>query len=146
MMETKSRYETDYYSWTQEQAALLKSGQLQNLDMLHLIEEVEDMASNKRSALKSHLKVLLTHLLKWHYQPDRRGRSWTLTITEQRLESNDILEENPGLKPELPGLIMKSYRLAKLQAERETGLDKNVFPEFCPWTFEQIINDDFFPD
>jgi Domain of unknown function DUF29 len=146
IMGTNSAYETDFYSWTQEQVLLLKAGLFNELDTLNLIDEIEDMASNKRRELKTRLKVLLLHLLKWQYQPSHRGRSWTLTIEEQRLEIDDVLQENPGLKPEIPEQLKKAYKLGRIHAAKETGLDKNEFPEVCPWTFEQLIDDNFFPE
>jgi hypothetical protein len=139
-------YETDFYSWTQEQANLLKLGRLMELDVQNLIEEVEDMGANKRSALKSRLTVLMAHLLKWQFQPERKSRSWQLTINEQRLEIEYLLEENPGLKHELPDLMVKAYRIAKLQAEKQTKLDGSVFPKDNPWRFKQMIDADFFPN
>lgn len=62
-------YEQDFYGWTMEQAALLKSGRLNELDIQNLIEEVETMGRSEKRALESRLSVLLLHLLKWHYQP-----------------------------------------------------------------------------
>ncbi len=139
-------YHQDFYTWTQEQAALLKAGRFMELDVANLIEEVEDMGNNKRSALKSRLTVLMMRLLKWHYQPSYRGRSWLLTITEQRFEIADLLDENPGLKSEITELLKKAFKMARLKAANETGLDLNVFPLICPWDFKTLISEDFYPD
>jgi hypothetical protein len=68
-------YQTDYYGWTVEQAELLKTGDWQHLDIENLIEEVEAMGRSEKRALESRLVVLVTHLLKWKYQPVRRGKS-----------------------------------------------------------------------
>lgn len=141
-----SNYNQDFYSWTQEQAALLRSGRLADLDIENLIEEVETMGRSEKRALESRLTVLLVHLLKWKYQPSRRGRSWTLTIIGQRIELDRVLKDNPGLKPQLADLLTNAYRLARVNAEKETGLNNNVFESACPWSFEQITDDDFFPD
>ncbi|WP_338070450.1 DUF29 domain-containing protein [Bathymodiolus platifrons methanotrophic gill symbiont] len=73
-------YNTDFYGWTQEQAALLKAGRLSDLDIDNLLEEVETMGRSEKRELDSRLTVLLIHLLKWQYQPVRRGRSGQLTI------------------------------------------------------------------
>ena len=94
-------YESDFYGWTQEQAALLRAGRLADLDIENLIEEVETMGRSEKRELESRLTILLLHLLKWKYQEVRRGRSWELSIIEQRLKFDQILEENPGLKPKL---------------------------------------------
>lgn len=139
-------YENDFYTWTQQQAALLKSGKFADLDIQNLIEEIETMGRSEKRELESRLTILLLHLLKWKYQEVRRGRSWELTIEEQRIKFTETLEENPGLKPALNEIVRKAYRLAVIQASRETKISKNIFPECCPWSLEQISNDIFYPD
>ncbi|TRW90039.1 DUF29 domain-containing protein [Candidatus Methylobacter oryzae] len=139
-------YEKDFYGWTQEQAALLRAGRLTELDIENLIEEVETMGRSEKRELESRLTVLLLHLLKWKYQDVRRGRSWELSIIEQRLKFEETLGENPGLKPQLGAILLKAYKYAVIQASRETHLSRSVFPTECPWTFEQITDDNFFPD
>lgn len=141
-----SNYDQDFYGWTQEQAALLKAGRLNDLDIDNLIEEVETMGRSEKRALESRLTVLLVHLLKWKYQPARRSRSWTLTIVGQRIKFDRVLKDNPGLKPQLSEIMNNAYRLAKVNAERETKLDAKVFDLECAWTLEQITDDNFFPD
>ncbi len=139
-------YEQDFYGWTQEQAALLRAGRLTELDIENLIEEVETMGRSEKRELESRLTVLLLHLLKWKYQEVRRGRSWELTIDEQRIRFCRTLKENPGIKPLLDDIQTDAYRLAVVQASRETKISKNVFPSECPWALEQITDDSFFPD
>ena len=139
-------YEKDFYSWTQEQAALLKDGRFSELDIDNLIEEVESMGRSEKRELESRLTVLLLHLLKWKYQEVRRGRSWQLSIDEQRIKFEEILNENPGLKLALDEIIRDAYRLAVIQAARETKITKAVFPECCPWNLAQLIEDEFYPD
>lgn len=138
-------YEHDFYGWTQEQAALLRAGRLQDLDIENLIEEVETMGRSEKRELESRLTILLLHLLKWQYQESRRGRSWELSIDEQRLKFAETLEENPGLKPKLDEILKKAYRYAVIQASRETKISKGIFPADCPWSLDQITNDTFFP-
>lgn len=139
-------YNHDFYGWTQEQAALLRSGRLAELDIDNLIEEIETMGRSERNALESRFCVLLVHLLKWHYQPVRRGTSWILTIKGQRLQLEKLIRINPGLKPEIQAVINDAYRLARIHAAKQTKLDLKIFPEACPWTLEQVVDDDFFPD
>ncbi len=139
-------YEQDFYGWTQEQAALLRAGRLTDLDIENLIEEVETMGRSEKRELESRLTVLLLHLLKWKYQPNRRGRSWNLTIKGQRIEYINVLSDNPGLKPHLHDILTNAYKLALVKASNETGLDENVFPELCPWSMAQVIQHDFYPD
>lgn len=144
-MTTINTHETDFYTWTQEQAALLRAGRVTDLDIAGLLEEVEDMGRSERRELASRLAVLLMHLLKWKYQPDRQGNSWRLTIEEQRYEVRKELRDNPGLKSDIPAFMVDSYEVARLKAAKETKLQKSTFPTDCPWNFEQVINDDFWP-
>ena len=139
-------YETDFYSWSLQQAKLLKEGRMKELDMENLIEEVEDMGKGRRNALKSQLIRLLQHLLKWQYQPTHQGSSWESTIINARNEINILIDENPGLKNELDTHFEKAWEYAIKSAIRETKLSKDIFPKNNPWTFEQIIDDDFWPE
>lgn len=137
-------YATDFFAWTQEQAALLKAGKWSEIDMEHLAEEIEDMGKSEKRTLESRLEVLLLHLLKWEYQPAFRGRSWRLTIKEQRIRLAEHLQENPSLKGTLEQCLTKAYRLAVIGAERETGLEG--LPDTCPYPVEKVMEADFFPD
>jgi hypothetical protein len=139
-------YEQDFYSWTQEQANLLRSGQLDCLDIPNLIEEIETMGRSEKRELESRLTVLLLNLLKWKYQEIRRSRSWQLSIDEQRIKFEETLEDNSGLKSKLDDILKRAYRLAVIQASRETNLSKNIFPENCPWELNQLIKEDYYPD
>jgi len=139
-------YHSDFYSWTQEQAALLKAGRLQELDIENLIEEIETMGRSEKRELESRLTILLVHLLKWQYQSIRRGRSWELTIDEQRLQFSKVLNDNPGLKPLLDQIIKDAYSLAIIRSSKETALEKNVFPQDCPWDLAQILDESFYPN
>lgn len=139
-------YDEDLYTWSLEQASLLRAHRFDQIDLEHIIEEIEDMSKSERRALQSFLETLLMHLLKWQYQPAYQGRSWKFTIIEQRKRIESHLQENPGLKSKLPELIEKAYSYAVTGAVRETGLDVNVFPQECPWSYEQFTNPDFWPD
>jgi hypothetical protein len=139
-------YQTDFYSWTQQQATLLKTRQFNELDFDNLIEEIETMGRSEKHALESRLAVLLAHLLKWKYQPERRERSWQLTLKEQRIKLTKLLKTNPGLKSELDEILIDAYQLAVVKAAKETHFDETVFPPQCPWQLSQIVHADFYPD
>lgn len=139
-------YNQDFYGWTQEQASLLRTGRLTDLDIENLIEEVETMGRSEKRALESRLTVLLVHLLKWQYQPVRRGRSWELTIKNQRINFMKVLRDNPGLQSSLDQLMLDAYQIATIDASQETGLDEKTFPIECPWNLLEVTNLDFFPD
>ena len=139
-------YNHDFYSWTKEQAALLKAGRFSEIDLDNLIEEIETMGRSEKRALESRLSVLLLYLLKWHYQSERRGNSWKFTIDEQRLRFQKVLKQNPGLKTEMADILTDAYEYAALKASHETGLRPAIFPKTCPWTLEQLCRTDFYPD
>lgn len=139
-------YDQDFYGWTQEQAALLRAGRLNDLDVQNLIEEIETMGRSEKRALESRLSVLLCHMLKWHYQPSRRGNSWNYTIIEQRMKFKKVLRDNPGLKSEIQKIVADAYEYAVVKACHETGLRSGIFPNECPWTLDQLSDKDYFPD
>jgi len=137
-------HEQDFYAWTQEQSQLLKTGQLHQIDWQNIAEEIEDMGRSEKRQLESRLEVLIMHLLKWQFQPNLRSRSWQLTIKEQRLRLEKILQKNPSLQSNLTEAIEEVYPLATLSAERETGL--SLFPEICPYTLTEILSLEFLPE
>ncbi len=142
---TAADYETDFSLWTQQQAALLRQGQFSALDTAHLIEEIESMGKSERRAIESYLANILFHLLKWRYQPDRRGTSWKLSIDNCRYQAARRIKENPSLKSQLPLIVKDEYPQARKNAGNETGLPLTTFPEHCPFTLEQITGD-YWPD
>src|SRR5206468_3099016 len=98
--------------------------------------------------LGSHLRNLVMHLLKWHYQPSMRqtGHSWQSSIINARDEIATILEDFPGLQHTVAELLAHRYPAARRLAQAETGLPLATFPETCPWTPEQVLDADFWPD
>jgi len=138
-------YETDFYGWIQQQAALLKGRQFEAVDLANIIEEIESMGRSEYRALESRLTVLLQHLLKWKFQPERRGKNWELSIDEQRIRFDRLLRENPSLKSALNTILTEAYRLAVVKAAKETKLDKKSFPAECPWSWEELVDAEFYP-
>ena len=142
---TQNLYETDFYAWTQEQATLLRHQQWSQLDLPNLIEEIESLGKQQRAELRNRLKVLIGHLLKWEYQTERRSRSWLMTIRVQRRDTQELLAENPSLKPYLEEALQKMYESGRDLAAGETNLSIKTFPENCPYTLEEIFRDGFYP-
>lgn len=138
-------YEADFYTWANEQAALLREGKIATADVANIAEELESMGRAERNALQSQIERVLKHLLKWQHQPGRRGRSWQLTIANARDRVGHLLAQNPGLKASVRQVLAEAYPLARREAAIETGLDLDAFPSSCPWTFERICNADFWP-
>lgn len=134
-------YDTDFHAWANEQAALLRAGNLSTADVANIAEEIETLGRSEKRELRSRLAVLLLHLLKWQYQPSRRSRSWEISIANARLDLAEHLADNPSLKATLPDAMASAYRRARLEAEQETGLPATTFPADCPWTFVQAMAD-----
>lgn len=138
-------YESDFYLWTQQQAALLRQGALSALDVENLAEEIDDMGASRERELENRLAVLLAHLLKWIVQPERRGNSGRLTILEQRRRLTRLLEKNPSLRVRLSAIAQDVYGDAILIAAREMGKSENEVPGTMPFTLEQALGD-YWPD
>ena len=139
-------YDDDFFAWTQEQARLLRDGELSDVDAENLAEEIESMGKSDRREIRNRLTVLLTHLLKWQFQPGNRATSWTGTIVEQRQQIGAVLDDSPSLRPVLPGYFDQAYARACKLAAAETDIPEVVFPKRCPYTPDQILSEDFFPD
>lgn len=143
----KPDYDKDFYEWTQNQAAALAAGHVSELDLANLAEEIESLGRRDRRGLGSRLEVLIMHLLKWYYQPKMHetSHSWESTIIEQRGRIADILADSPSLRRQVPDLIDGHYLRARRLARSETRLPLETFPEACPWTDEQVLNETFWP-
>ena len=139
-------YEQDYYGWANEQAALLRAGNLSAADIENIAEEIESMGKGEKRELVNRLIVLLQHLLKWQFQPDMRGRSWEATILVQRDQIASHLQDNPSLKPKISEAMREAFRVARLQAIGETKLPRSLVPLECPYTYEMAMRSDFWPD
>lgn len=146
-MSTKSSlYDRDFYAWSNQQAELLRAGKLQQADIEHIAEEIESMGKTEKRELISRLTVLSLHLLKWRFQPAKRAASWEASVKVQRNRLIDHLDDNPSLKPLAPSALAAAYRDAVIEAIAETGLSESTFPQVCPWTIEQVLSAQFWPE
>ncbi len=136
-------YDQDLYTWSLQQAQLLRERKFDQADWEHIIEEIEDISKSERRALEAFLETLLMHLLKWQYQPAYQDLSWKSTIIEQRKRINKHLKENPSLKSKLTDIVESAYEYAVSGVVRETGLAPETFPETCPWTFKTFMDEAF---
>lgn len=134
-------YEVDFNAWSLEQADLLRKKDFDHIDYEHLIEEIESLGNPDKRSLRSHMRNLLMHKLKEKYQPERMGKSWAFTINNSRIEITWILEENPSLIKYLREIYSKVFKRARENASEETDIKLSVFPEECPWTLEEILEE-----
>ena len=140
----KSLYDRDFYLWIQATAQQLKEGKFNEIDIPNLVEEIESMGRSEKRELKSRLIVLLMHLLKWQYQPEKRSESWRSTISEQRICIEGLLEDSPSLQPLISEVFDDCYQKARLKASEETGIKLNFFPKESPFTLEETLQASFF--
>ena len=138
-------YRDDFYAWTQRQTELLRLGRLHEIDLENLIEEVSSLGERDKREVKSRLVLIVLHLLKWQYQPVRRGNSWRRTINEQRTELALLLDDSPSLGRVVDDSFPRCYDLAKRRAAKETGLPPESFPAESPWSADQIVDMEFLP-
>ncbi len=146
-MNESASYDSDFHAWALRNARLLRDGRLGELDVEHLAEELESIGASERRELLSRLQVLLVHLLKYRYQPERRSKSWLLTIIHQRTAIERLLEQSPSLRTLLVAdTLANVYGKAVRETVIETDLDRSVFPINCPYRLEDILDDDWLPD
>lgn len=139
-------YEKDFYAWTVEQGRLLRSGELSAIDIVNIAEEIESLGRSDRRELRRRFTVLLTHLLKWHYQSGARSTSWSGTIREQQRQIELVLDDSPSLRPFVAGALIEAYGDAREDAVEETALAKIAFPTECPFTLDEVLSRSFLPE
>jgi hypothetical protein len=144
--ERRSLYERDFYLWLEQQAARLREGRLEELDVTNLLAEIEDMGRSEKRAIEGKLVVLLTHLLNYRFQPDHRSSSWRGSIVAQRRRLRKLLRESPSLLPIARGMFPECYADSCEQAVAESGLSADSFPAEPPFTFEQALDPKYLPD
>jgi hypothetical protein len=153
MTDLKTLYQSDYEAWAKRHVELLRARRFTEMDIEHLLDELSDMSKSERRELESRLLILIAHLLKWEYQypvlseqwREFDGRSWRATIVEQRKQLAVLLRQSPGLKSVLDETISIAYPDAVDLASKETRLPAATFPAHCPYSAEQVLEDDFYP-
>jgi hypothetical protein len=138
-------YDIDFDRWAREQAAALKAGDFQKLDLENLAEEIESLSRSDRRAIESFLARILFHLLKWRYQPERRSGSWQNSVEDSRAVIRQILKDSPSLRSYTKDILEDAYRQARRKNPQNPAVDPKQFPATCPWTLEQVLDDEFWP-
>jgi hypothetical protein len=146
IQQSSKLYDRDYTLWLEETIGQLRDRQFEELDLLNLIEELEGMSRSEKSAVYSHLKILLMHLLKYRYQPTKRSNSWRSTIREHRQRLKRAFQESPSLKNYFNENFPDCYQDARELAADETGLALEALPMDCPFSEEEILETEYLPD
>jgi len=139
-------YQEDFFEWTREQARLLRSGDFSRLDAENLAEEIESVGQRDRREVADRIEDLLVGLLKWSAQPGHRCGNWRSGIKQQRQELERVLDDSPSLRQDLKKELPEIYSNARYRVAEQLGFLKSPFPEFCPFTPEQVLSEDFLPD
>lgn len=137
-------YEADFVQWCAEQGSLLREGRLSELDRENLAEEIESLGRRDKREIRSRMEVLITHLLKWEFQPGR-CHSWQASISEQRTWIDGIIKDSPSLRRYPAQIFEEAYKGALPVAVRETGMTKAYFPSEPPFTSKQALDGRFWP-
>jgi len=139
-------YETDFYAWALYNAQLLREKKFSELDIEHLVEELEAMGKRDKRELANRFVILIAHLLKWAYQTHYRSKSWIRSIDEQRIQIKRLVQDNPHLKSYMLEAINSAYGDAVKLAAKETGIAQTCFPAECAYSIEQLVDEDFYPN
>lgn len=143
-----SLYEIDFAAWIDETAQLLKSGQFEQIDLAALIDEVETLGRSERHAISSHLYQLLLHLLKLTYAPsvdlERAARGWKSNVHNARVALEERLQDSPSLASYPLEVMARQYDKARKEVIISLDMELDDFPSECPWTIDQILDEDFF--
>jgi hypothetical protein len=139
-------YLTDFNSWIAQTSQLLRERRWHEIDVTHLIEEIEDLGKSERRGISSQLTRLLLHLLKWQYQPQRRSDSWLDSITDARTQIELAIEDSPSLRNYAAEQLEESYQRARRQAAQQTRMEISVFPDVCPYSPERVLAEDWLPE
>lgn len=132
-------YDTDFHAWAMEQAKRIREGAFEALDRENVAEEIESLGREQFSKLRSAYRVLLMHMLKWDHQPEKRTRSWLLTIVQQRQKVEDVITDSPSLKGRREEAMASAYHGARKEAAAETGIPLRTFPETNPYPLDEIM-------
>ena len=130
----------DYYAWAFEQAASLRAGRFDLDDLANVIDELEALGRAEFRSFRSNIKIVLTHLLKWDFQPDNRGLTGENSIGDHRDRIEEDQRASPSMMGERDDAVKAAYDLARGKASRETRMSLSSFPEACPYTWEQIMH------
>ncbi len=148
-------YEQDYNLWLEQTvrqlhhyalAAVEGDRTFEGIDLKNIIAELESMGRSEKRAVYSNLKILLMHLLKYRYQPEKRSNSWRTTIREHRQRLQEAFKDSPSLRTHFTEVFNLCYQAARELAADETGLALDAFPADSPFSEEAILNPDYLPD
>ena len=145
-----SRYDEDFYAWTQEQAELLRRGAAaaNRLDFDLIAEEIEDLGKSELHTVQSLCEHIIEHLLKLEYSGlDEPARHWRQEITEWRVQVEKRRTRSIIAKLDLAERYRTALRLLRDFENDVPGFMARV-PAKCPYSLDLILgsgDEDWFP-
>jgi hypothetical protein len=146
--ETLVGYDEDVLLWSQQQARLLREGRFNELDIEHLADEIEDVGKSEKREVARRCAVLFAHLLKWKLQPSIRSNSWRTTIRLQRERVALAVKGTPSLKAVMRDADWRKdvWIDGRAQAQKDMRANSDALPDQPPWSVEDALNPDFWPN
>ena len=139
-------YEIDDYLWIEETIKLLKTKDLDKLDLDNLIEELEDLGKNNLNKVRSLLRQIIINILLlqyWEQEYDRNSRHWEGEIIAFRDDINNSVTTT--LRNKLNEELDHIYHVAMKLVSTKTGLSSQLFPANCPYSLDKLLNDNWYP-
>ena len=135
---------TSHYVLAKEIKFSLREGDME--DALEGLDElIDSMSKIAIREMKSHLLIIMTHILKWKYQPQKRSRSWYKSIMNARFEIEDVQDETPtvtdkAIKLEWDKVFSKAIKKASQEMSLTDDEERKFKPEILTWeeVFEKI--------
>ena len=146
--EPDTLYHTDVAAWAEQQAGALRRRAANEIDWDNVAEEIEGVAAIQKREVRSRLRVVCEHLLKWRHMRQRRhqGQSGRNTLDEQRRELQELFEDSPSLLGFAERALSSAFVNARQDVERKSGKSLGLPDDTCPWSLDQILSLDFLPD
>ena len=141
-------YEQDYFLWLEETYKLLENNRIEELDFLHLKEEILSLGNEQRRKVDSYLRQLLIHLLLykyWNSEKEYCAKGWQNEIDNFRFELELLLKAKTSYNYFLQE-IAEIYVKARRQAIKKSELPAHLFPESCPFSADDLLDPEFIPD
>lgn len=132
-------YDSDFSAWVAQQVKFLRERRFDELDLAHVIDELEGVANQEKRSLRDGLVLLMKHRLKQEYLPQGSLDNWCSEVSVQQAIMRSILKDNPGLQPVAEKEFPALYQEARFHAAGESGTDEVAFPAAPPWTLGDVL-------
>ena len=134
-----AEYEVDYAAWVLRQVDLLKAGRWSELDRDRLADEISSLERQSFDEFVTAVKRVIRQMLTWDVQEEERNRDWADQIEADRGEVVQQLSESPSYFEKRMVCLVEAYDLARFEMSQEDKLPYRLFPEICPYGWEDVL-------